>query len=120
MDIFVVPTISFRPRSRLCLWRKFHPAASCHGHSRPANRAAIAMAEWPYGTADCLNPTECLDHVVPLAEYDDKRVDLAKREFDGYDRHDLAGFRVCVLQWVFIPFCGRLDIKSSGGTFAAC
>ena len=22
-----------RPRSRLCLWRIFHPAASCRGHS---------------------------------------------------------------------------------------
>ena len=35
----------------------FHPAASCHGHSRPANYATLAMAEWPYGTADWLYPT---------------------------------------------------------------
>src|SRR5450631_3212335 len=45
-----------RPRSRFCLWRNFHPAASRYGHSRPANRAPIAMAEWPYGTADRLDP----------------------------------------------------------------
>ena len=45
-----------RPRSRFCLWRNFHPPGSCHGHSRPANCAPIAMAEWPYGTADRLDP----------------------------------------------------------------
>src|SRR3984893_8362276 len=28
----------------------------CHGHSRPANRAPLAMAEWTYGTADWLDP----------------------------------------------------------------
>jgi hypothetical protein len=45
-----------RPRSRFCLWQDFHPAASCHGHSRPANCTPVAMAEWPYGTADSLDP----------------------------------------------------------------
>jgi hypothetical protein len=44
IDLFVVPTLSF------------YPAASCHGHSRSANRAPVAMAEWPYGTADWLDP----------------------------------------------------------------
>jgi hypothetical protein len=50
------PTDVHNPRSRFCLWRNFHPAASCHGHPRPANRASVAMAEWPYGTIDWLDP----------------------------------------------------------------
>src|ERR1019366_2849459 len=45
-----------RPRARLCLWRSFYPAASRHGHSGPANRATLAMAERTYGTADRLDP----------------------------------------------------------------
>jgi hypothetical protein len=44
------------PRSRPGLWRDFYSAASCHGHSRPANRATLAMAEWTCGTADWLDP----------------------------------------------------------------
>src|SRR3984893_6182327 len=34
------------PRPRHCLWRTFHPVTSCRGHSRPANCAPLAMAEW--------------------------------------------------------------------------
>ena len=57
-----------RPRSRLALWRDFHPAASRHGHSRPANRAPIAMAEWPYGRLIGSIRRECLDHIVVFGE----------------------------------------------------
>ena len=57
-----------RPRSRFCLWRNFHPAASCDGHSRPANRAPIAMAEWPYGRLIGSIRRECLDHIVVFGE----------------------------------------------------
>ena len=46
-----------RSRSRQYLRRGIHPAASRHGHSGSANRAAIAMAEWPLGKADRLDPT---------------------------------------------------------------
>jgi hypothetical protein len=42
-----------RPRSRFCLWRNFHRRLRAMGiRDRPA---AIAMAEWPYGTVDWLD-----------------------------------------------------------------
>ena len=40
------------PQSRSRLRRDIQTAASRDGHSRPANCAPLAMAEWPYGTAD--------------------------------------------------------------------
>src|SRR5664279_3118905 len=55
-----------RPRSRLCLWRSFYQAASRHGHSGPANRATLAMAE-PERLIGSIR-RECLDHVVVFGE----------------------------------------------------
>src|SRR5262245_17020535 len=44
-------------RSRSGLWSGFHPACSCHGHSRSPDFAAVAMAKCLCRAADRLNPT---------------------------------------------------------------
>jgi hypothetical protein len=57
-----------RPRSRFCLWQIVHPAASCHGLSRPANRVAIAVANGHTERWIGSIRRECLDHVVVFGE----------------------------------------------------
>src|SRR5262249_28376059 len=39
------------------VWRRGHPAAASHGHSRPADHATLTVAERACRTADWLDPT---------------------------------------------------------------
>src|SRR5215469_12924514 len=50
------PALS-HPRPRHLVWRRGHPAAASHGHSRPADHATLTVAERACRTADWLDPT---------------------------------------------------------------
>src|SRR5215469_1212858 len=50
------PALS-HPRPRHLVWRRGHPAAASHGHSRPADHATLTVAKRPCRTADRLDPT---------------------------------------------------------------
>ena len=47
----------YRSRSGLCLWRCLYPSRSRDGHSGPADRTTIAMAERTCGEAHRFDPT---------------------------------------------------------------
>ncbi|MEA2681224.1 MAG: hypothetical protein QOK03_2946, partial [Candidatus Binataceae bacterium] len=55
-------------RSGLCLWRCLYPSRSRDGHSGPADRTTIAMAERTCGEAIGSIRRDCLDHVVVFGE----------------------------------------------------
>src|SRR5215472_6239584 len=46
-----------RAISSVTVWRRGHPAAASHGHSRPADHATLTVAERACRTADWLDPT---------------------------------------------------------------
>src|SRR5215469_2168834 len=50
------PALS-HPRPRHLVWRRGHPAAASHGHSRPADHATLTVAERACRTADRVDPT---------------------------------------------------------------
>ena len=58
----------YRSRSGLCLWRCLYPSRSRDGHSGPADRTTIAMAERTCGRLIGSIRRDCLDHVVVFGE----------------------------------------------------
>jgi hypothetical protein len=48
------------------------------------------MAKWTYGTADRLDPTECLDHVVVFGERHLRHILLSYMQYYNGARTDLS------------------------------
>src|SRR3981189_2228918 len=57
----------YRSRSGLCLWRCLYPSRSRDGHSGPADRTTIAMAERTCGEAHRFDPSWAVG--APTAPY---------------------------------------------------
>src|SRR5215472_12815905 len=57
-----------RAISSVTVWRRGHPAAASHGHSRPADHATLTVAERACRTADWLDPTRVSRPCVVLGQ----------------------------------------------------